>query len=49
VGKITVDALDKFVFPLVMGSVLLTASIFILINLLTDMLYGWLDPRVKLS
>lgn len=48
VGKITVDALDKFDFPLVMGSVLLTAFIFIVINLVTDMLYGWLDPRVRL-
>jgi len=49
VGKITVDALDKFDFPLVMGSVLLTAFIFIIVNLLTDMLYGWLDPRVRLQ
>lgn len=48
VGKITVDALDKFDFPLVMGSVLLTAFIFIVINLLTDVLYGKLDPRVRL-
>jgi len=47
VGKITVDALDKFDFPIVMGSVLLTAFIFIIINLLTDMVYGWLDPRVR--
>jgi peptide/nickel transport system permease protein len=49
VGKITVDALDKFDFPIVMGSVLLTAFIFIIINLLTDMLYGWLDPRIRLQ
>ncbi|HRO43086.1 MAG TPA: ABC transporter permease [Flavipsychrobacter sp.] len=49
VGKITVDALDKFDFPLVMGSVLLTAFIFIVINLITDMLYGWLDPRVRFT
>lgn len=48
IGKLTVDALDKFDFPLVMGSVLLTAFIFIIVNLLTDMLYGWLDPRVRL-
>lgn len=48
VGKITVDALDKFDFPLVMGAVLLTAFIFIIVNLVTDMLYGWLDPRVRL-
>ena len=48
VGKLTVDGLDKFDFPLVMGSVLLTAVIFIVVNLFTDMLYGWLDPRVRL-
>ena len=48
VGKITVDALDKFDFPIVMGSVLLTAFLFIIINLLTDLLYGYLDPRVRL-
>lgn len=48
VGKLTVDALDKFDFPLVMGSVLLTAFIFIIVSLATDLLYGWLDPRVRL-
>lgn len=49
IGKLTVDALDKFDFPMVMGSVLLTAFIFIIVNLVTDMLYGWLDPRVRLQ
>lgn len=49
VGKITVDALDKFDFPLVMGSVLLTALIFIVVNLFTDLLYAKIDPRVKLG
>lgn len=48
VGKITVEALDKFDFPLVMGSVLLTAFVFIIINLLTDILYSAIDPRVRL-
>jgi peptide/nickel transport system permease protein len=48
VGKITVDALDKFDFPLVMGAVLLTSFIFIVINLFTDFLYAWIDPRVRL-
>lgn len=48
VGKLTVDGLDKFDFPIVMGSVLLTAVIFIVVNLFTDILYGWLDPRVCL-
>lgn len=48
IGRITVEALDKFDFPLVMGSVLLTAFIFIVISLLTDILYVKLDPRVKI-
>ena len=48
IGKITVDALDKFDFPLVMGGVLLTALLFVIVNLLTDMLYSLLDPRIRL-
>ena len=48
IGKVTVDALDKFDFPLVMGAVLFTSFIFIVINLFTDLLYAWIDPRVRL-
>jgi peptide/nickel transport system permease protein len=49
IGKVTVDALEKLDFPVVMGSVLLTASGFILVNMLADWLYGWLDPRIRLQ
>ncbi|RYF94998.1 MAG: ABC transporter permease, partial [Chitinophagaceae bacterium] len=49
IGKVTVDALDKLDYPVVMGSVLVSASFFILINLLADILYGVIDPRVKLE
>jgi len=47
IGKLTVDALEKLDYPLVMGSVLLSATIFILINLLADLLYAVVDPRVR--
>lgn len=47
VGKITVDALEKLDYPVVMGSVLLSACIFIIINMLADVLYAVVDPRVK--
>ncbi|MEI7735344.1 MAG: ABC transporter permease [Ferruginibacter sp.] len=47
VGKITVDALEKLDYPVVMGSVLISACIFILINMFADVLYGIADPRVK--
>ena len=47
IGKVTVDALEKLDYPVVMGSVLISACIFIFINLLADMLYGVVDPRVR--
>lgn len=47
-GKLTVDALDRFDFPVVMGSVLLSATIFVLVSLLTDLIYRRLDPRVRI-
>jgi peptide/nickel transport system permease protein len=46
IGKVTVDALEKLDFPVVMGSVLVTATFFVLINILADILYGVIDPRV---
>ena len=49
IGKVTVDALEKLDFPVVMGSVLVSASFFIIINLLADILYGVFDPRVRVS
>ncbi len=49
IGKVTVDALEKLDYPVVMGSVLLSASIFVLVNILSDILYGVIDPRVKIK
>lgn len=49
IGKVTVDALEKLDFPVVMGSVLITATFFIVVNLLADVLYGAVDPRVRLK
>ncbi len=47
IGKVTVDALEKLDFPVVMGSVLITATFFIVVNILADLLYGMVDPRVR--
>jgi len=47
IGKVTVDALEKLDFPVVMGSVLVSSFFFILIGLLADLLYGLIDPRVR--
>jgi peptide/nickel transport system permease protein len=49
IGKVTVDALEKLDFPVVMGSVLVSATFFILVNVLADVLYGIVDPRVRVK
>jgi peptide/nickel transport system permease protein len=48
-GKEIVNALNTLDLPVIMGSVLVIAIVFITINILVDIIYAWLDPRVKLS
>ena len=48
-GFVTVKALQESDFPVVMGSVLFTATIFVLINMSIDIVYGLLDPRVSIK
>jgi len=47
IGKVTVDALEKLDFPVVMGSVLVSSFFFIVVGVLSDLLYGLIDPRVR--
>ncbi|NVO02330.1 MAG: ABC transporter permease [Bacteroidetes bacterium] len=47
VGIIIVDALEKYDFPLVMGALLFISVILIIINILVDLIYGFLDPRIR--
>ena len=47
-GKLLVDALVNVDFPLVMGVILVISTCFIIINILVDLIYIWLDPRVKI-
>ena len=49
IGWVLYDALTKFDLPIVMGGVLLTATIFVMINILVDIIYGVLDPRVRVK
>ena len=48
-GKVTVDALEMSDFPVIIGSILFIAFIFVVINILVDIIYVWIDPRVKLN
>jgi len=49
IGIVIVNALDKYDFPVVMGAVLFISIILILINFFVDVLYGLLDPRVRMQ
>ncbi len=46
-GYETINALNNLDLPVAMGSILFAAVLFVSINILVDVLYGWLDPRVS--
>lgn len=49
IGVVIVDALEKFDFPVVIGAVLFISVFLVIINILVDLAYGLLDPRIKYS
>lgn len=48
-GVVIVDGLEKYDFPVVMGTILFICVLLVVINILTDILYGILDPRVRVQ
>jgi peptide/nickel transport system permease protein len=46
-GRLALDAVIRRDYPMVQGSVLLVALSFAVFNLIVDLLYAYLDPRVK--
>jgi len=48
-GKEIVNALNTLDLPVIMGAVLIIALLFIIINIFVDIIYAWLDPKVKLQ
>jgi ABC-type dipeptide/oligopeptide/nickel transport system permease component len=48
VGRLAINAVYQRDFPVIQGVVLVAAAGFVLINLLVDLLYSWIDPRVSL-
>ncbi|WGH75193.1 ABC transporter permease [Tenacibaculum tangerinum] len=48
-GKEIVNSLNTLDLPVIMGAVLVVATLFIIINIVVDVLYSWLDPRIRLS
>ncbi|MBM7856068.1 peptide/nickel transport system permease protein [Desulfohalotomaculum tongense] len=49
IGGRLVDAIMASDYPMVQGTVIFTATVFVVVNLVVDLLYAWLDPRIKYS
>ena len=49
IGSEIVNALDKQDLPIIMGGVLVIGFIYVVINIVVDIVYGILDPRVRLQ
>lgn len=49
IGKLLVDGLQKLDYPVVMGAVISITCMFVILNMVVDLLYGLVDPRVRLK
>ena len=49
IGLLAIDAIFKLDFPMIQGTVLFSAIVFVIINFFVDIIYATLDPEVKLS
>jgi peptide/nickel transport system permease protein len=49
IGVVIVDSLETYDFPLIMGAVLLISVMLVIINIIVDIFYGILDPRIRLQ
>ena len=48
VGRLLIQSINFRDYPMVQGCILLIAVTYVTMNLLTDLVYGWLDPRIRL-
>ncbi|MBV7332721.1 ABC transporter permease [Chloroflexi bacterium TSY] len=48
-GRMILDAITARDYAVLQGALLLVVIIFIVLNFVTDLLYGWLDPRIRLN
>ena len=47
IGKWLIDSIARRDYPVVQTGILVSASIFVLVNLVVDLLYGWANPRIR--
>ena len=49
IGLLVVEAIQRRDYPVVQATVLFISLSYVLVNLLTDLLYAWIDPRVRIQ
>jgi ABC-type dipeptide/oligopeptide/nickel transport system permease component len=49
VGRLLIQAINFRDYPLIQGCILFISFTYVMMNLLTDLSYGWLDPRIRLE
>jgi peptide/nickel transport system permease protein len=49
IGLAAFNAIEKLDYPMIQGTVLFTAVIFVVVNTIADILYGYIDPKVRIS
>ena len=47
VGRLIVDAVNRRDYPVIQGVILMVTVAYVLINLIVDLIYGYLDPRIR--
>jgi len=48
-GELTIESIQRRDYPVVQACILLISVSYVMVNTLTDLVYGWLDPRVRLG
>jgi peptide/nickel transport system permease protein len=46
-GELTIESIQRRDYPVVQACVLVISAAYVVVNMLTDLVYGWLDPRVR--
>ncbi len=49
IGQLTIDAINRRDYPVVQACILLISLTYVVVNTLTDLVYAWLDPRIRLA
>jgi nickel ABC transporter permease subunit NikB len=49
IGRLAVDAVSARDYPMIQAFVVLSGTLFLIVNLLVDLLYAWSDPRIRLG